>query len=1154
MNMDRFLIKTLVVGILVVFCFHLNAQTIFVKPGGTGDGTSWANATGNLKNAIGNATAGMQVWVAEGTYTPTQCNPCTFDERNLSFFIPEGVKVYGGFAGTESALSERDYESHPTYLSGDLDGDGTLANNSYSIVFFQWVTDQTLLDGFILTGGNADFASALGNASNSGAAIYNNGSLDGKSSNPVIQNCTFTNNYAWGFGGAVYNDGAFGGLANPTFVHCRFENNSAQNAGGAFYNSGVFGGETSPVLTDCIFENNISIHDQGGALFNSGASEGHANPVLTNCVFTNNQAGDTGGAVFNFANQTGHCAAVFKGCRFENNQALRGGALYNDGSFSGMCNPTFTDCMFLKNHSTDGDGGGVYNSGIEAGHADPIFSHCIFTENESSGAGGGIFSIGVNGNTAPVLTNCTIYLNIADTFGGGIYNMGKSGNANPVLTNCLIYKNIAYSSAGGMYNLGAENGNSSPVITNCTFWGNMAIIGGAIYNNASGPNGNSSPVITNTIIWGNQAELGHVFRNILGTPQISYSLVDAPDCEATNSSNGMGHTFCGDGMIFNQYPEFQDTNTFDLRLKSTSPAVDAGDNAAINATGIGVDLDSLPRIYNGIVDMGPYEFGSFLSDVPVITAQPFDQDVCEGSSVEFVIHATAPGTVGYQWRKDGSVLPGAASNILSISNTVLSDAGSYDCLVFNMTGDTVVSNPATLMVTEKKTVSISISASALSICQGEPVVFTTMTENGGTAPVYQWYLNGNPFGGSISTFTSTDLNDGDELFCTVTSSENCVIEKTATSNTIQVTVNAPQTPKVEILTTDTMICAGETVHFEALAEAGGDHPVYQWQVNGVNVGDNLPFFDVQNLVDGDQVRCLLTSDAPCVTTNMAVSNVIQVEIVSVVSASVSIEVEASAICMGSEAVFSAMPVHGGDSPLFRWYVNGILLQTGDMVFSTANIADGDVVYCEMESNLACVSNELSTSNEIEISVLPLEVPNIHIEPSVDTTICLGDTVRFEAVTEHGGDMPQFEWYLNNLLVSTDADYFVTNNLLDGDEVSCVLISNEMCVTTNEVVSNVIEVSVDSCMVGNSNVFAQLVDFQIYPNPAYDGFWLTLSDLDSATSLEIVDATGHIFYRETLKDGAPRYVQFMPAEKFHAGVFWVRVWNKNGMAAKKIVVE
>lgn len=110
----------------------LYGQTIhYVKPtaSGTGDGSSWANASADLKAMINASAGGDEVWVAAGTYKPTtDNNPYT------SFSMAQGVAIYGGFAGIETQRSERDWATNETILSGDIGVQGVKSDNTYHVV------------------------------------------------------------------------------------------------------------------------------------------------------------------------------------------------------------------------------------------------------------------------------------------------------------------------------------------------------------------------------------------------------------------------------------------------------------------------------------------------------------------------------------------------------------------------------------------------------------------------------------------------------------------------------------------------------------------------------------------------------------------------------------------------------------------------------------------------------------------------------------------------------------------------------------------------------------------------------------------------------------------------------------------------------------
>lgn len=134
------------------------ADTRFVKANDAGAGTSWDDAYGNLQDAIDASSAGDMIWVAEGTYYPSY-KPNGATDRDKTFLLKSGVKIYGGFAGTESALSQQNWNENQTILSGELNADGTpgndgdATNNTYHVVASINNDAQTLLDGFTITGG-----------------------------------------------------------------------------------------------------------------------------------------------------------------------------------------------------------------------------------------------------------------------------------------------------------------------------------------------------------------------------------------------------------------------------------------------------------------------------------------------------------------------------------------------------------------------------------------------------------------------------------------------------------------------------------------------------------------------------------------------------------------------------------------------------------------------------------------------------------------------------------------------------------------------------------------------------------------------------------------------------------------------------------------
>ena len=1047
---------------LVFIALPAYTQIIYVSQNSTGTGASWTSATGNLKAALDNAPSGTQIWVKEGIYYPTTCTNCDFSKRNTWFSIPNGVKLYGGFAGNETAIAQRNIAVHPTYLSGDIDQDGTLSNNSFTIIYTHDVSNQTEVDGFIITGGNAsDNTFPTGAPQNSGAGWFNNGATNGFSSHPVVRNCRFENNFAWGFAGAMMNDGGFGGSSSTVYTNCVFEENISRLGGGAFYNSGTFNGHCSPSFTDCIFKNNECEENDGGAFFNIGSEHGVCNVSFTRCEFTGNNAGHDGGAIYNFGNN-GNSSPTIIDCLFQNNSGAQGGAIYNDGTFGGFNGAEIINSYFLNNMSTAGDAGAIYNSGF-AGTCNPIIRYCNFEGNTSTLAGGVIFNNGTQGVCNPIIMNCKFIDNEAITFGGSIYNQGHEGNSSPEITNCIFAENKALS-AGAIYNLGADQGNANAVITNCTFYKNNANVGGAVYANAGeDTSGVSSPTIANCIFWENTAnDIGDIFRIINGTPTISFSLVDKVDCNDLYHGNG-GVLNCNDGMIFNQNPKFIDALSRNFHLQANSPAIDFGDNGAIGNLGINTDLDDLPRIYNGTVDFGVYEYGSTMGGSPVIIQQPNNQEGCEGSSASFSVSATGSGSLTYQWFKNGIAINGADENVLTIAATTINDEGSYNCEVTNG-NETITSESALLEVSPLLAVELTVTASQETICEGEEITLTAHPVNGGSSPAFQWLINGNPFGGSIGSFNINALNDGDTFSCQVVSSESCVINSTAISNVVTIHVESTVTAALSIAPEEEEPCEGEIITFTAAAENGGSSPSYEWLVNGTTSGDDSPTFEFIPL-QGDEVQCRMTSSKTCVEVPTVASNI------------------------------------------------------------------------------------------FIINTIPSVTASIQITPSIDTVICIDQEVVFSTEIINGGDMPTYEWEVNNISVGGTDPTFSTTDLNNGDMVNCLLTSSMGCLETNPVSSNGITVEVDSCTVGAFEQMQTMPTVHIYPNPSDGRIFVEMLGISSNFTIQIINTYGQVLLSDYEKHPIEDPVkQELNLTHLPTGVYYFQIITDGAITTKRITVN
>jgi len=544
----------------------LQAQTRwFVTPGApaAGPGTAWASPI-DFQTAINNASAGDSVFVAQGTYLG-------------SFVMKEGVKICGGFAGTEASLADRSLVAgHISILNGNGAG-RVVVNNANGL------TSAAVLDGFTVTGGSA---------------LYGAGMLNSNAS-PTVRNCVFRSNY----GGGIHNS-----LSSATIVNCVFWQNIAGTTTSA--QGGGITNLSSPGVSiiGCMFTGN---HGRfGGGIYMDDVATVSAS--ITNCTFWANTGDNTGvGGIY---------------CDSRSNPSIRNSILWGDGStelyFGSATNSIISNCIIMsgvwpgnlkgdpkfvdgsRSEGTDNifgtpDDGLELQSGslgLNGGNADT--SGLNLPATDLAGAPriqGGKIDIGAYENSFSCGAVAKLYVDssvaasgdgsnwaaayktldealvaagqcsVVDTIlvakgtylpvygknlvmpahvgiyggfpsGGGAFAQRNAGanvttlqgagsnviyNAYNNLDATAVLDGFTISGGSAAFGGGIHNNNSSPVINNCIISGNTATnAGGGIYNKAG-----ASPIITNCIFSGNTTTRatsgGGAIYNSNGSPLIS---------------------------------------------------------------------------------------------------------------------------------------------------------------------------------------------------------------------------------------------------------------------------------------------------------------------------------------------------------------------------------------------------------------------------------------------------------------------------------------------------------------------------------------------------------------------------------------------------------------------------------------------------------
>jgi gliding motility-associated-like protein len=354
--------------------------------------------------------------------------------------------------------------------------------------------------------------------------------------------------------------------------------------------------------------------------------------------------------------------------------------------------------------------------------------------------------------------------------------------------------------------------------------------------------------------------------------------------------------------------------------------------------------------------------------------------------------------------------------------------------------------------------SVTISIPSTDVCAGGPYIFTAQAV-ASEIRTYQWYLNGVAVGVNSSTYNASTIRSGDVIKCIVTVTIDCS-NRQVQSNTITMHSGQDIAPEVTTIATTTSICSGSSITFTATNKSGNPNPSYQWTVNGQNVGTNSTVYTTSSLTNGSTVICRMTVPQCGGGSTKDDSDPIVVTVKPVLNPSIQIETANTMVCKNIPVVFKAKIIDGGLNPVYQWKVNGISTGSSSSDFTINNLNDGDEVSCILHADVsgACSSQASANSNAIKMKVVEDKPATINIF-TADNNICKGTAVQFSAQVENGGTNPSFSWRVNGLEKADNKSVFTTTELADGDKITCVLNTNNVCAVSNNISSNVIVMAV-----------------------------------------------------------------------------------------------
>lgn len=386
---------------------------------------------------------------------------------------------------------------------------------------------------------------------------------------------------------------------------------------------------------------------------------------------------------------------------------------------------------------------------------------------------------------------------------------------------------------------------------------------------------------------------------------------------------------------------------------------------------------------------------------PSITSQPTSQAVTAGQSVSFSVAATGSGTLSYQWKKNGTNIPGATSATFTLSIASTNDVGTYAVVVTNSVAS-VTSVAVTLAVSPAPVApSITLQPKAQSVTAGQSVTFTVAAT--GTAPLmYQWKKDGWDLGVANSpsvTIASVSNADAGSYSVVVSNSVGQV-----SSIQVSLTVNAlPVPPSITAQPSAQSVTAGESASFSVGATGSGTLS-YQWRKNGVNLaGSSSPVFTVPSTTSADTGSySVVVTNAVGSATSVSVSLTVNP---APVAPTITQQPAAQSVTAGAAVSFSVSAA-GSGTLSYQWKKNSMAIAGAtSSTFTIPSVSSADAGgYSVVVTN--SVGSVTSAIVSLTVNAAPV-APSITVQP-VATTVANGDSASFSV--EATGSAPlTYQW-------------------------------------------------------------------------------------------------------------------------------------------------
>ncbi|MGN6298420.1 MAG: GEVED domain-containing protein [Ginsengibacter sp.] len=976
-NNQRIYSATIDAGAYEVQTASDNTKIFYVNENAApnGNGKSWLSAFNSLQKAALNNCAEI-IKVSQGIYKPAA------SDRDSSFNIYRGISILGGYPKTGSPKdSERNPILYPTILSGDIGVADDSTDNSKNVLLVHAPDTLVTLDGLIIERGNGS----------QGAGLLINGTKRFQLLNSIVRKNNATN------GGGIYT-----AQSNVELNKSIIANNTGNWGAGANFNNyyTTFNGKpwsTAIKITNSVFEKNISSWI-GGGFQNSGGGTS-----LINTVIYKNEARQGAGVYSDNSN------FIITNCSFVKNNStdVSNGIGVNivGGATSYDFKPYCYNSLFLGNTMMGGPANVInpdLNFATSNNRAEEIpFINAQYNSWSGNQNALGWHNMGINDNFITDLNDGDGPDNIWLTADDGIrlspcspaLNAGLNSKVENVPMDILGNERIQSS----LVDLGAYEGPGQPraviiasdttlcaadTITftaNTTFYDYKNTVYQWYRNGAAV--GTSAPIY----ILSNPANNDHVFVKATNpcstdavysdTITVQVGTAIAPLIEISASQNNVCSgtpvsftgTFTGN-LIDSSYQWMINGKVVENNKNVlTTSSLSQGDIVTLSISGKNSCGNPQTKTSNSLTM-------HILPNVsPDITVTSSADTICANQSMSFnTIVANGGANLKFQWFVNGIPSLSDTSNNFSIKpknedqiQVVLTS--SETCV----TQQKDTSNKIKAIVHPVLIPSVSIIASADTICAGMNVSFTATPVNGGKSPAYQWLLNGNNIGGDLPKFESSTLSSGDIVKLIMKNNALCATDTQSESNAVNIYEASFVKPSITLASNAKILCQDSVISFVAVRGANlGTTPVYQWLVNGNIITTSIDTtFSYQKFVVGNNtVAVKATSAISCASPAVATAS-LNFNVKPTAISTVRIP-DSETVTTGESITVNATLDNPGTNAIYQWQDSTVMHTWQNIAGATDTQvvytpkANSDKLRLKLLNDDPCVFSSITFSNSL----------------------------------------------------------------------------------------------------------------------------------------------------------------------------------------------